>query len=70
MAIRQQNSEPVERGGFYGCRVQASGDVNFGSYCIWTADSYEEEWELSVESIDDLIDLLKELREVKDDDCV
>jgi len=80
MAIRQQNSDPVERGGFCGCRIQISSDrtkTNHSSYSIWLSDSgrrgewSESEWCLdSVDAIDDLIDLLKELREVKDDDCV
>ena len=71
MGIRQQNSEPIERGGFFGCRLLVSGsnDINCSPYCIWTSNSFEEEWELDIEGIDNLIDMLKELRKVDESDC-
>ena len=69
MAIRQQNSEPIEHGGFFGCRLRISGDINGGGYCIWTDDEDEREWGFDIEAIDDLIDLLKELKEVDESDC-
>ena len=71
IGIRQLNSEPIERGGFFGCRLQVlSGGVSLSSYSIWISDVKECEWELgSIEMIDDLIDMLKELREVDESDC-
>jgi len=70
MAIRQLNSEPIEHGGFFGCRLLVSGNVNHSFFCVWTPDCEESEWELgSAEEIDDLIELLKELREVDEEDC-
>lgn len=76
MTIRQLNSEPIEHGGFYGCRVKLLGStVRDSSYAIWTSDATmlnasESVWDLnSVEAIDDLIDLLQELREVDESSC-
>ena len=75
MAIRQQNSEPIECGSFYGCRLLTMSDDGVdSSYSIWPSDDLGEwcegEWCLSsIEAIDDLIDMLRELREVDEEDC-
>lgn len=70
MAIIQHNSEPIERGEFTGCRLELFGEVRDSSFAIWPDDKEVDEWYLgSVEAIDDLIDMLKELRKVDESDC-